>query len=333
VIAHHHKIMVHRFYNKTPWIRASRNIIFPANSHTCQVSLKLDALQVSGSFKDRGISHMMRTLAVPGINHVISSSGGNAGLAAATAAERLGLQIQVFVPETALPLMINKIKSRNKASVIVKGANWNEANGYALEAMDRIGRNQTVYIPPYDHPLIWEGNSTLVDEILEDCGGDPNKFPKVIVLSVGGGGLLRGVQLGLERLGLAHHTQIFAVETHGTASFAAGKKAGKVVYLDKINSIATSLGALSVVPSCLTSPVRTTSFVVSDAEAVDACYDFLNEHRILVEPACGAALAMTNPRLREAFSGIDSALFVVCGGSAINLEMLAAYRQKVGSAL
>ena len=292
----------------------------------------MEALQVSGSFKDRGISHMIQTLATPQIKKVICSSGGNAGNAVAAACEQLGLPCDVYVPVTTLPMMIEKIRKRHMTNVHVGGANWNAANAFALEALEKQGVSG-LYVPPYDHPLIWKGNSTMVDEILQDCDGDPTKFPKVIVLSVGGGGLLRGVQMGLERLGLSNHTQIFAVETTGTASFAAAKKAGKIVSLDKIDSIASSLGALSVVEGTIHSPVKTTSFVVSDAEAVDACYEFVNESRVLVEPACGAALAMTNPRLRQAFEGVDSAVFVVCGGGAISLEMLDAFRQKVGTAL
>jgi len=335
--------MASRFYNRTPWIRG-KNLTFleeggvantgsapSPHTRTCQVTLKMEALQVSGSFKDRGISHMIQTLATPAIKRVICSSGGNAGNAVASACEQLGLPCDVYVPETTLPMMIAKIQKRHMTNVHVGGANWNAANQRALEALRGVG-DSGLYVPPYDHPLIWEGNSTMIDEILQDCGGDPSKFPRVIVLSVGGGGLLRGVQLGLERLGLASHTQIFAVETTGTASFAAAKKAGKVVSLEKIDSIASSLGALSVVGDTLTSSVKTTSFVVSDAEAVDACYEFVNESRMLVEPACGAALAMTNPRRKHVFEGIESAMFVVCGGSAISLDMLEAYRQKVGTA-
>ena len=171
--------------------------------------------------------------------------------------------------------------------MIVGGTNWNEADTKAREALDE----HSLYVPPYDDPLIWEGNSYLVDEILEQVGGDKANFPSVIVLSVGGGGLLRGVQLGIERLGLADHTEIIAVETEGAGSFAAAKaNNNQVTRLAAITSIARSLGALSVVESSLTSVVKTTSCVVTDAQAVTACVQFVDELRILVEPACGASL-------------------------------------------
>jgi L-serine/L-threonine ammonia-lyase len=285
------------------------------------------------------------------IHQVICSSGGNAGHAVATTGERLNIPVKVFVPETTLPLMIAKIRSKKNTEVFVKGANWNESNAYALQAMESDREGTCLYVPPYDHPLIWEGNSSIVDELFDDCQGDVSLFPDVIVLSVGGGGLLRGVQLGLERLGLAHKTEIIAVETAGTASFAASKAAGRLTRLDRIVSVATSLGALSVVESCLTSAVKTTSVVVSDAEAVDACYAFVNSHRMLVEPACGATLAALHPRRAiELFGNIMEAkgqgqgqgqglgqearlhvAVVVCGGGAVDLPMLQVFRDRVGT--
>ena len=83
------------------------------------------------------------------------------------------------------------------------------------------------------------------------------------------------------------------METEGAASFAAAKSAGKPVPLEAITSIATSLGALSVTPGVLTTAdsINTETMVVSDFEAVKAMRRFADEERVLVEPACGAALA------------------------------------------
>jgi len=109
-------------------------------------------------------------------------------------------------------------------------------------------------------------------------------------------------------------------------------KAGKIVKLKSIDSVATSLGALSVVNDTLNSNVTTKSFVVTDTEAVNACYDFANEYRVLVEPACGAALALTKSltiqRYSNIFDGINNACFIVCGGSAIDLNLLEIYKNK-----
>jgi hypothetical protein len=173
------------------------------------VSFKLEFLQPSGSFKDRGIGHMIQTLIDAGsVSRLICSSGGNAGHAVATAAQKLGLPADVFVPSTTLPLMREKIAARG-ANVIVSGANWNEADAEARRqlAADPGAR----YIPPFDDPLIWDGNSTLIDELVAASTADT--LPSVIVLSVGGGGLLRGVQLGLERHGLSDRVTVVRRDT------------------------------------------------------------------------------------------------------------------------
>ena len=111
----------------------------------------------------------------------------------------------------------------------------------------------------------------------------------MIVCSVGGGGLLRGLQLGLEQVGWTDVT-LLAVETEGAASYAAAQAAGfKVVSLPAITSIASSLGALAVTPAVLSpSPVTTVSYTVSDAEAVAACLHFADNYRYSYDFMVGA---------------------------------------------
>src|SRR6185437_12144230 len=93
---------------------------------------------------------------------------------------------------------------------------------------------------PFDHPLLWEGHASLVDEMLE-----AGPAPDAVVVAVGGGGLLCGVAEGLARHGL-NMVPIVAVETQGAASFAAAMDAGRPVALDRIDTIASSLGARQV---------------------------------------------------------------------------------------
>jgi L-serine/L-threonine ammonia-lyase len=75
------------------------------------VYLKLDALQASGSFKDRGMAHLCATFEKEGVTELISSSGGNAGLAVATVGHQLNMSVSVIVPETTKPLVIAKLES------------------------------------------------------------------------------------------------------------------------------------------------------------------------------------------------------------------------------
>jgi L-serine/L-threonine ammonia-lyase len=286
--------------------------------------LKLETQQASGSFKDRGLFHLVNeTKASSTISKLISSSGGNAGNAVATVGKMLGIETEVFVPTTTMALMVEKIEGAG-ARVTIGGENWNAADKEARKAVE--AHAGALYCPPFDHPLIWEGNSSMVEEIAMQI--KPNEFPDAIILSVGGGGLLRGVQLGLEKLGFLH-TKVIAVETEGADCFAKAPHP-----LISIDSIATSLGSLYVVEDALTSPIETISMVVSDQEAVDAAFKYAKDYRTLVEPACGAALAALNPgnlwKLKE--MGIQSAVVVVCGGSAVSIDLLMQYRAKAQAA-
>lgn len=305
------------FYLDTPLVRC---FDLPIGKHH-RVFLKLENLQPSGSFKDRGISNMVNAISrTETIGKLISSSGGNAGHAVATVGQKLGLPVDVYVPVTTKPMMISKLKKRG-ANVHVYGTNWNEADKQARQA---VAADVTAkYIPPYDDARIWDGNSTIVDELAK-AGVVPDK----IVLSVGGGGLLCGIQRGLLRHGWQDRTKIIAVETTGTASFAQAHAAGEPVALAAISSIATSLGALSVTPACLNSGVDTTPHTVSDEAAVTGCRRFADDFNMLVEPACGAALSYvycptSDDQKNEVPTPGETIVVIVCGGSVVNVELLA----------
>ena len=164
------------------------------------VYVKLDALQASGSFKDRGMAHLCATYRGEGVSQLISSSGGNAGLAAATVGKRLGMKVSVIVPETTKPLVIAKLQSLG-ATVTVHGENWNAADKLARERV-AADPDSCKYVSPYDNPLLWTGHSTVVDEIVTDLEKEGSKIGAIVV-SVGGGGLLCGVLEGCERQNLS----------------------------------------------------------------------------------------------------------------------------------
>lgn len=315
------------FFHDTPLVSVSASD--SSSSSSSKFHLKLDNMQPSGSFKDRGISHMIYKTAQQNkkLSLLISSSGGNAGNAVAHAGHRLGIPVKVFVPSTTKKMMIDKLQAKG-AEVIVAGENWNAADAKAREAVQEAGGEKNcLYCPPFDHPLIWEGNASLMHEIAAKV----NEIGQVdaVVVSVGGGGLLCGIQAGIESLGWIDKTTIVAIETDGAASFAAAKARGEVVKLDKIDSVATSLGALAVSTQTLKSPVNVESVVVSDSEAVESCLKYADASRSLVEPACGAALsAIYSPRVKEIISSkYKNVVCVVCGGSAVNIGLMNQWKQ------
>jgi L-serine/L-threonine ammonia-lyase len=283
------------------------------------VFLKMECFQPTGSFKIRGIGLLCKEYVDCGLSHLVSSSGGNAGLAVAYAGRRLGVKATVVVPETTPSDVCHRIEQEG-AKLVVHGSVWDESHAFALELSEKVNG---AYISPFDHPTIWRGHSTIIDEIVGQC-----KKPDIIILSVGGGGLLCGIIEGLERHGW-HDIPIVAVETEGTASLASSISAGKLVTLDRISGVATSLGAKRVGTRAFeyTKTNHVIPFVVSDASAIDACLQFSRDHRILVEPACGASLSVVYEKA-EVIRTAHSVLVIVCGGIGVSIEKLLKWKKE-----
>ena len=284
-----------------------------------RVLLKLENVQPSGSFKLRGIGLLCQRAVARGGTHLICSSGGNAGFAAAVAGAALGVRTTILVPTTTSEAVRQKIRELG-ATVLEHGAVWDETD---LEARRLSSVPGAVYVPPFDHPDIWEGNSTLIDEALlqsRALGVEPD----VVICSVGGGGLMAGVLQGLERHGLTQ-VPLIAVETKGAESLHAAIEAGALVTLPAITSLATSLGAKRVAAEAFAwtrrHPVH--SVVVTDERALEASRRFADDLRALVEPACGAALSVVYDRL-PVLEPFQHPLIVVCGGIGVSLALLSA---------
>jgi len=278
------------------------------------VWLKLEALQPSGSFKLRGVGAVCEARLAAGARRFVSSSGGNAGLAVAYCGRELGVPVTVVVPESTPSWARERIRLEG-AELRVHGSAWAEANELAQSL---VGPHDA-FVHPFDDPLLWQGHATMVDEM---AAAGPK--PGAVVLAVGGGGLLCGVLEGLWRNGWSD-VPVVAVETEGADCYARSVAEGRPVALPRITSVATSLGARQPCDAALAwrgrHPIH--NLVVSDGEAVAAALRFLDTHRLLVEPACGAALAAldhASPALAEA----ASVAVIVCGGATVTAEQLQA---------
>ncbi|XP_023576337.1 L-serine dehydratase/L-threonine deaminase isoform X2 [Octodon degus] len=294
------------------------------------VYLKMDNSQPSGSFKIRGIGHFCKTWAERGCQHFVCSSG-NAGLAAAYAARNLGIPATIVVPSTTPSLTVQRLQDES-AMVKVVGETLEEASVLAKA----LAKNNPgwVYVTPFDDPLIWEGHMSVVRELKEVLSTKPG----AITLSVGGGGLLCGVVQGLQEVGWGD-VPVITMETMGAHSFHAATTAGKIVTLPKITSVAKALGVNTVSVQALKlfqeHPIF--SEVISDQEAVAAIEKFVDDEKILVEPACGAALAAVYSHVVKRLqaegklqSPLSSLVVIVCGGSNISLAQLQELKEQLG---
>lgn len=215
----------------TPLLRAA-----PGLFEHPEAWLKMDALQPSGSFKLRGVGRLVQQSAADGAKAIVCASGGNAGFAATHAAVALGLPVTIVLPTTSSTAVAERLAAWG-AEVLRHGAVWDEAHEFAVRLAAERG---AAYVHPFDHPLLWAGHSTLIDEVVEaGLGFD------AIVTAVGGGGLFCGIVEGLRRHGLGH-VPVIAVETEGAASLQASLTAGVLTTLPAVTSIATSLGARRV---------------------------------------------------------------------------------------
>lgn len=317
----------------------------------CRIFLKLENIQPSGSFKSRAMGHQILShLAALAVNpatagrrvHFFASSGGNAGLAAVCAAQSLGYPCTVVVPTSTKPLMVEKLRAAGAADVIQHGETFSEAGEYMRDVVMRANHNSIsdettvkVALHPFDKESIWQGNSTIIDELSRqlpavtcaDADGDEHgqlyherAIPAdAIICSVGGGGLLNGLIMGLERLGQRNQVlqnqgkngplstpgdshkrpndiHLLAVETAGTDSLALALAQNALVSLPKITSQATSLGAVQVSKKTFqyaTAPppgIQVHSAVLSDAEAAKGVLKLADTEHLLVELACGVCV-------------------------------------------
>ncbi|OJK03836.1 hypothetical protein ASPACDRAFT_39455 [Aspergillus aculeatus ATCC 16872] len=291
----------------------------------CRIFLKLENLQPSGSFKSRAmgnqiLSHLRKAEHAHRAVHFYASSGGNAGLAAVCAARTLGYPCTVVVPVSTKPLMVTKLRRAGAADVIQHGETFAEAGLYMKEVVmqtQSAGEEEVVKIAlhPFDNEPIWEGNSTIVDELVHQIPSPAGPEEEAIhagralpvdaiICSVGGGGLLNGLVAGIERARLSSSSlaepvkpvHLLAVETKGTDSLAAALQHQELVSLPKITSQATSLGAVRVSERTFQyavnppSGVKVHSAVLSDAEAARGVLRLADEERMLVELACGVCV-------------------------------------------
>ena len=207
------------------------------------------------------------------------------------------------------------------ASVVRHGNVGDECDVYARKYAQAYGLS---YIHPFEHPSLWEGHATIVQELTAQC-----TKPDVIICSVGGGGLLCGIMEGL-RQQQWEDVAVIAVETRGAASLQASVQAGHLVSIPEITSIAKTLGARQVSPRALqwAQEHSVHCVQVSDQEAIQACMDVADYLCVLVEPAVVLPMRFVfgHPVLQQA----KEIVVILRGGSGVNPRMLSEWYLRKG---
>ncbi|OSD02844.1 tryptophan synthase beta subunit-like PLP-dependent enzyme [Trametes coccinea BRFM310] len=350
-----------KLWLETPLIRS----IHISSLLQCDVYLKLDTLQPAQSFKYRGISHFAQhALRTHGPDvHLIIASGGNAGLAAACAANVLNVRCTVFLPHGVNQSTIDFMRKEG-AQVVIEGNYYLQALQAARKAVE--AESKAVMVPAYDDPIIWEGHASMVHEIKRQL---PEGIkPDAIFCSVGGAGLAAGIMDGCTAVGW-DDVPLVAVETHGSNCFyqsvslndgpfggnVSSRQAPEgtrpercnehnvtVAHLANLTSKATSLGASSpsaaAVKKALLRKGGIRSVCIPDEMAMQAVLNFAEDHKALVELACAATIAPAYkptifhklvPEARSNKRG--NVVLVVCGGFKISLDDLEDYKRIVAA--
>src|SRR4051812_11944811 len=151
----------------------------------CEGYCKLDHLQMTGSFKERGARNKLKRLLERGAPAgVVAASAGNHALALAYHGKDLGIPVTVVMPRYAPLIKVSNCRSFG-AEVILEGERYDQAVAHAMKL---AGERSLTFIPGYDDPDIIAGQGTMGLEILEDA---PDV--QAVVVPIGGGGLIAGV--------------------------------------------------------------------------------------------------------------------------------------------
>jgi threonine dehydratase len=273
------------------------------------VSLKLEYLQHSGTFKARGASNFLLSNEISEAG-VVAASGGNHGAAVAWAALQLGQRATIFVPTISAPAKVDRLLSYG-ADVRQVGAVYAGALQASVEHQASTGATP---IHAYEDPAVMAGAGTTGRE-LEDQVAPMD----AVLVACGGGGLAGGIAAWL-----GSRTRVIACETEGTAGYAEALAAGHPVDIDVRGVAADALGASRIGELAWgeLSAAGAASVVVTDDEVMQARATLWDRFRILVEPSAAVPIAaLLTGRYRPAAG--DHTGVVVCGANT-RLEQVTA---------
>lgn len=277
------------------------------------ILFKCENLQYTNAFKVRGafskITAMNDTSKI-----LITTSGGNHGMAVSFAAAQFGMKAIVVVPDFVPQFRIDMIKALGGEVI---------AHGKTMEELDAKVAEYTVdpryvYLHPFDDPDVIAGQATIAYELLAE-----HPDTDVIVASIGGGGLISGISQYAKSFN--PNIKVYGAQTTGANAMSKSLEAGQVVAIPSITSIATSLGATKVRERTFQIVRKNVDklVVVTDEEAIRDLKDVLDKDKLLVEPASSCNLSAILSGKIPDLEGKKVAV-ILCGGN-FSLGQLKSY--------
>lgn len=272
---------------------------------TTEVWLKLELLQRTGSFKLRGALTGVGAMDAAALQRgVVAASAGNHAMAVAQAAREAGTPATLCMPRHASPARVQFCREAG-AEVLLHDT----VHAAFADALARVQREGRTMIHPFDGPLTALGTGTVGVELMDQVPG-----LDAVVVPVGGGGLIAGIAAAVKQIN--PRCAVYGVEPVGADAMNRSFEQGRPVTLERVDTVADSLGA----PYALDYSYGVCRRFVDDLVRVDddalcqALYWLFRDVKLAVEPAAAAATAALMGPLRERLAGRKVGL-VVCGAN------------------
>jgi len=300
-----HRLSPH--LRRTPLLDAGP---LPGGPPDGRLLLKLENLQVTGSFKARGAMNKVLMLPMHKVPAgLVTASGGNHGLGVAFAGRTFGAPVTIFLPSNVPAAKAAKLE-RWGARVIWEGEVWDDANRAAMAFAEREG---TTYIHPFADEAVIAGQGTLALEALDDA-------PQIdlVIAAIGGGGLIAGVATAVK--GRKSGARMIGVEATGAPKVYESLRAGRLIELASVSTAANTMAPrtshelnLGIIREKVDDVV-----LVTDEEMREAARWLWFETGIAAELSGAAALA-TILYGKIPLEGVRAACAVVCGAGTDGL--------------
>lgn len=289
------------YLRETPLWKLSPSVFGLPTTPGAEIWLKLEHLQVAGSFKARGMMNRLLANDIPA-SGVVVASGGNAGIATAAAARALGVRCEVFLPGVSSEAKRARLRALG-AEVTVVGEAYADALAACLARQRESGALLT---HAYDQPEVVAGAGTLGREI-EQQGG----VPDAVLVSVGGGGLIGGLAGWF-----AQRSRVVALEPERAPTLFRAREAGEPVDVDIGGVAADSLGAKRIgsIAWALTQRHVRDALLLEDGAIRAAQLWLWKEMKLAVEPAAALPLAALRTGAYVPREG-EKVCLIVCGAN------------------
>jgi threonine dehydratase len=252
----------------------------------CEVYLKREDLQVVRSYKIRGAYNLISSLDEEQRNRgVVCASAGNHAQGVALSCKLLNIKGVIYMPAITPKQKINQVKmfGNSHIEVVLIGDTFDDCQSHALQFAKE---HNSVFIPPFDHPLIIEGQGTVAKEILEEVSSIDYIF-----VPLGGGGLCAGIGQYLKTY--SPNTKIVGVEPQGAPSMKQALAAGKPIVLESIQRFVDGASVKKVgdITFGICKDILHDMLLVPEGKVSSTILQLYNEDAIVAEPAGALSIA------------------------------------------